>query len=164
MASRTDRRQNPRSAFKSPMAYALASRQRFHGAQMTDCSKDGIQFISDLAIRPGAEVMVRTIDASSFKKTSEACRAKIVCATDASAGTFPGIRWGQGSPDTHESPPTKQTAPGNPFTRRLRNGHPPIPAESDLPDSDYPVTPVPKKPSITEKRPWPVTVSVKPRC
>lgn len=78
MTSKTDRRESPRRAFNAPIAYARIRRQRFHGAKMTDCSEDGIQFISELAIRPGAEVVVRAIDPSSIKKASEACRAEIV--------------------------------------------------------------------------------------
>ncbi|MBI9082116.1 MAG: PilZ domain-containing protein [Desulfobacterales bacterium] len=78
MASRSDRRESPRRAFKAPIAYARTRRQRFHGAKMTDCSADGIRFVSELALRPGAEVMVRTIDPSSAKEASEAYRAEIV--------------------------------------------------------------------------------------
>ena len=78
MVSKIDRRERPRRAFNTPIAYARIRRQRFHGVKMTDCSEDGIQFISDLAIRPGVNVEVRAIDPASVQKTSEACRAEII--------------------------------------------------------------------------------------
>ena len=81
MGSKKDRRHNARSPFNASIAYAATRRQRYRGARMTDCSNGGIQFVSELALRPGAKVVIRANDPSPFRsvrKTAPGCRAEIV--------------------------------------------------------------------------------------
>jgi hypothetical protein len=77
MKSNGEKRSCTRCNYKAPMTCACFNSDRFYRAKTTNHSRDGIFFLSNFPLQPGAHIFIR------MEKDTHAASAQKVCACGA---------------------------------------------------------------------------------